>query len=49
MTTVIDERDIQQKEYNDTAKALKVVFIGKTSGGSYIELQVDNSGVVQIH
>jgi hypothetical protein len=40
--------DMKQKEHENDANSHRVVLIGKTSGGVYKEIQVDNDGKVQI-
>lgn len=39
--------DIKNAEHNPTADAKKVILMGVTSGGSYVELRVDSNGVLQ--
>ena len=39
-----DYRDIIQNEYEESAKARRILAFGKTSGGSYVEIQVDSDG-----
>ena len=41
-------QDITQNEYSQDAKAMRAILIGKTSGGAYVEIQVDSDGKVQV-
>jgi len=43
-----DVRDIQQQEFSSGAQALKVLLLGRTVGGAYVEIQVDANGVIQL-
>lgn len=39
--------DLENREHEDDAQAKKVVAIGKTTSGDYVELLVDTDGTVQ--
>ncbi len=38
--------EIHNREHNDDAEAKNVVMLGKTSGGAYVPIQVDNDGSI---
>lgn len=40
--------DIQNIEHNDDAEAKQIVAFGKTTSSTYLPVEVDSSGVVQV-
>ena len=42
----IPEADMIQREHENDANAKRVVALGKTTGGDYVEIKVDSNGAL---